>query len=50
MTQAFTQATTGGKQFDDVLKSLALRMSNLAVQQAFKPLASGIAKRLDERA
>jgi len=42
MTKAFTQATSGGKQFDDVLKSLALRLSNLAVTQAFKPLTSGI--------
>jgi phage-related minor tail protein len=43
MTRAFTQATVGGKQFDDVLKSLALRISSLAVSQAFKPIAGGIA-------
>ena len=42
MTRAFAQATAGGKQFDDVLKSLALRLSNLAVTQAFKPLAKDI--------
>ena len=42
MARAFTQASSGGKQFDDVLKSLALRLSNLAVTQAFKPLASGL--------
>ena len=42
MTRAFTQASVGGKQFDDVLKSLALRMSSMAVAQAFKPIASGI--------
>jgi phage-related minor tail protein len=42
MTKAFTQATAGGKQFDDVLKSLALRVSNLAVTQAFKPISSSI--------
>ena len=46
MTRAFTQATAGGKQFDDVLKSLALRISSLAVAQAFKPIASGIATAL----
>jgi lambda family phage tail tape measure protein len=42
MTRAFTQAVAGGKQLDDVLKSLALRLSNLAVSQAFKPIASGL--------
>ncbi len=46
MTRAFSQATTGGKQFDDVLKSLALRISSLAVAQAFKPIASGITSAL----
>lgn len=46
MTRAFTQATVGGKQFDDVLKSLALRMSSLVLAQAFKPIASGIASAL----
>jgi phage-related minor tail protein len=43
MTKAFTQASSGGKQFDDVLKSLALRLSSLAVTQAFKPFAKGLA-------
>jgi phage-related minor tail protein len=47
MTRAFAQATTGGKQFDDVLKSLALRLSNLTVQQAFKPLAKDFANGLN---
>jgi hypothetical protein len=42
MARAFTQATVGGRQFDDVLKSLALRLSNLAVTQAFKPITQGI--------
>jgi phage-related minor tail protein len=42
MTKAFTQASSGGKQFDDVLKSLALRLSSLAVTQAFKPFAKGL--------
>src|SRR3954451_10178202 len=50
MTQAFSAAVTGGKQFDDVLKSLALRISDLAVRLAFKPLekslTSGIASLL----
>jgi hypothetical protein len=38
MTQAFAVSVTGGKQFDDVLKSLGLRISDLAVRLAFKPL------------
>lgn len=47
MSQAFTQSAIGGKQFDDVLKSLALRLSNLAVTAAFRPLASGLLGGLD---
>lgn len=43
MTRAFAQAASGGKQFDEVLKSLALRLSNLAVREAFRPLAGGFA-------
>lgn len=39
ITRAFAQATTGGKQFDDVLKGLTLKLSSLAVQNAFKPIA-----------
>ncbi len=39
MAKTFADATTGGKQFDDVLKSLALNLSKLTVQNAFKPLA-----------
>jgi lambda family phage tail tape measure protein len=42
MTQAFSASITGGKQFDDVLKSLALRMSDLAVKLAFKPLEKSL--------
>ena len=37
MTRAFTQASAGGKQLDTVLQSLALRISGLAVAQAFEP-------------
>lgn len=43
ITKAFAQATTGGKQFDDVLKSLALKLSNVAVRNAFKPIARDLA-------
>ena len=42
MTQAFSTSVTGGKQFDDVLKSLALRISDLAVSLAFKPLEKSL--------
>jgi phage-related minor tail protein len=42
MSRAFTQSASGGRQFDDVLKSLALRLSSLVVTAAFKPIASGI--------
>src|SRR6185437_10102689 len=42
MSKAFADATTGGKQFDDVLKQLALRLSNMAVTQAFQPLAKSL--------
>lgn len=48
MSQAFTQSVVGGKQFDDVLKSLALRISNMAVAAAFRPLASGLASGLGQ--
>jgi phage-related minor tail protein len=42
MTNAFSTAITGGKQFDEVLKSLALRISDLALRLAFKPLEQGL--------
>ncbi len=42
MTGAFTQAVRGGKQFDDVLKSLALKLSELAVKGALKSAAGGL--------
>jgi hypothetical protein len=38
MTQAFATSIVGGKQFEDVLKSLALKMSDLALKAAFKPI------------
>ena len=43
MTRAFSQAAIGGKKFDDVMKSLVLRLSNMALSQAFKPIAQGLA-------
>ena len=46
MTRAFSSSIVGGKQFDDVLKSLALRISDLALRAAFKPIETSIASGL----
>ena len=46
MSQAFSSAVVGGKQFDEVLRSLALKISDMAVRMAFKPLEQGIASGL----
>ena len=44
MSRAFTQASIGGKQFDDVLKSLALRLSRHGADGwRFKPVRDGAA-------
>jgi phage-related minor tail protein len=48
ISKAFADAATGGKQFDDVLKQLALRLSNMAVTQAFNPVAKGAAGSLSK--
>lgn len=44
MTNAFKQSTTGGKEFDDVLKNMALKLSSMAVTNAFKPIAKSFSK------
>ncbi|NEV76993.1 phage tail tape measure protein [Rhodopseudomonas sp. BR0C11] len=49
MTSAFSQAVTGGKQFEDVLKSLALKVSDLALKAALKPLTTSLATGLASR-
>lgn len=48
MTRAFNQSVIGGKQFDDVLRSLGLRLSSLVVSAAFKPIASGITNSISD--
>lgn len=48
MSKAFTGATTGGKQLDTVMQSLALRISSLAVSAAMKPLASSLTGGLNQ--
>jgi phage-related minor tail protein len=40
MTGAFAQSVTGARGFDETLRSVGLRLSGLAVQTAFKPLAN----------
>jgi phage-related minor tail protein len=42
MSKAFGDAVAGGRQFDDVLRQLALRLSNMAVTKAFAPLARDV--------
>lgn len=46
MTRAFSTSVTGGKQFNDVLKSLTLRLSDMAVRLAFKPLERSLSSGL----
>lgn len=43
MTAAFVQSATGARSFEEVLKSLYLRLSDIAVRAAFKPLERGLA-------
>jgi phage-related minor tail protein len=47
IARAFTGAVVGGKQLDDVLKNLALRLSNLAVSAALKPVTDNITSGLN---
>ena len=42
MTSAFAISVTGGRQFDDVLKSLALRLSDLSVRLALRPVTNAL--------
>lgn len=42
MTRAFAQAAGSGRRFDDVLKSLMLRLSNMALNQALRAFTSGL--------
>jgi phage-related minor tail protein len=47
MTSAFAQSVTGARGFDDILKSLALRMSALALQLSLKPITNALAGGFD---
>lgn len=42
-SQAFTRGIADGKRFEDVLKSLALRLSDITLQAALRPLTSSLA-------
>lgn len=48
MTRAFASSVSGGKQFDDVLRSLALRMSNLTVRLAFRPIEQSLSNGIQQ--
>jgi phage-related minor tail protein len=48
MSQAFTSSIAGGRDFDGVLKSLTLRLSDLALKMAFKPLERGFASAIQQ--
>ena len=48
MTSAFATSVTGGKQFDDVLKSLTLRLSNISVNLALAPVTKSISTGIDK--
>ena len=43
MTGAFTSSVAGGRQFDDILKTLALRLSDMALRTALAPITRGLA-------
>lgn len=43
MTGAFASSVTGGKQFDDILKSLVLRLSDMSLRMALTPITQGLA-------
>jgi phage-related minor tail protein len=43
LSDAFAQGVTGSRSFEDVLKSLTLRISDIALRLAFKPLENALA-------
>ena len=46
ITRAFRDAVTGGKSFEDVLRSLAVRLADIALDRALQPVGAGIAAAL----
>ena len=47
MTEAFSQSIIGGRSFDDVLKSLTLRLSDMALKAALKPIENGLVQGIE---
>lgn len=47
MTRAFEGAILRGRDFNDVMRSLALRLSSMAVGAAFRPIEQGFGKLLE---
>lgn len=47
MSNAFSQSIIGSRSFEDVLKSLTLRLSDLALKAAFKPIETGLARGIE---
>ncbi len=43
MSDAFSQSILGSRSFEDVLKSLTLRLSDIALRSAFKPVENALA-------
>ena len=48
ITAAFAQGATGAKSFDQVLKSLALRLSSLSLNLALRPLTGALTGGLEK--
>jgi phage-related minor tail protein len=45
---AFTSSVVGGRQFDDVLKTLALRLSDTALRSALAPITRGLSSGISQ--
>src|SRR5918912_85352 len=48
MNTAFARGITDGKRFDDTLKSLALRLSDLTVRAALRPVTNALGSGLNQ--
>jgi phage-related minor tail protein len=48
MTRAFSASVVGGKQLDDVLKGLVLRLSDMTLRMAFRPLERSLAGGIEQ--
>ena len=48
MTSTFASSVSGGRQFDDVLKTLALRLSDTALRTALAPITRGLASGISQ--